>query len=165
MDTDLLPLDVAPQLADDIYHYANDKFVQRAVQLKHEIATSITALGKEDRYIAKEIAKGTAVREISENINRTQSFVTKHAQNLHVKDVIVLMQHYELLLDGPMEFQRKNMLWRIAVDNEKKSPKSAIDALDKLNKMNKSYAMEGNTSQPINIVINNANLPRGVLDQ
>jgi len=166
MTTELMiPDGPIPEVLSDPYHYANDEFVKNTIALKKEIARAMINLTPNQRYTVKETVKGVPQSDIAAELGVSASTISTSLKKTKVNAVLNMLMHYELMLDAPLEFQRKNMMWRIAVDNEKSKPKVAISAIDTLNKMTKTYATEQNGVGTVNIVINNANLPRGVLDQ
>jgi hypothetical protein len=61
--------------------------------------------------------------------------------------------------------QRKALLWRIAVDNEKDKPDSAIRAVGEINRMN-GVGLKGSDSlRSLTVVVNNQVLAVGPLDK
>lgn len=163
---ELLPADdQVPDALQNVYHYAQDEFVQAAIALKKEISNKLRGIPPEHRIIAKRYSQGVSGAQIARDLGKDERNTWRIIKSKKVAAVIDMLHHYELVLDGPMEMQRKNMLWRIAVRSEMKSPKVAVEALDKLNRMNHTYTPEGGGGVgTINIIINNANLPKGALD-
>ena len=152
--------------ASNVYHYADDEFVRFAIQIKSEIGKRLVALNESQRRVTRLRSKGMSIVKIAAEVGRTTNSVSATIKRQDVLAILELMQHYDLVIEGPQEFQRKNMLWRIASKNEDKSPKVAVDAVDKLNKMDNSYGgSETHSMAPIQIVINNSHLPKGALDQ
>lgn len=168
-NTQLIPADINPDfmpeaLRNSSYYVGNDESVQLEMAVKAEILDLQKDMEPWEAAIAKRYAMGTSIRALAKDMNRAQREISAVLDKLSVMKLVHHWQHLEVLRDGPNEIQRKQMLWRIAVDNERKDPKEATKALAELNKMAapKGGHASGNT---VNIVITHATLQKGALDE
>lgn len=167
-NTKLIPAEIDPNLMPEAlrnsaYYSGNDESVQLEMAVKHEILELQKDLAPWQAEIAKRYAKGASIRALAREMNRTQREISQLLDRISVQKLVHHWQHLEVLRDGPNEIQRRHMLWRIAVDNERKDPKEATKALAELNRM--AAPKQGGTGNTINIVITHANLQRGALDE
>jgi hypothetical protein len=78
-----------------------------------------------------------------------------------LEQLIHYFVHLAIVQDGPNRLLRRNMLWRIAVDNEKTDPKESIKALAEMNRMEQGLRQTGGFT----VVINGVDLSkRGAID-
>lgn len=161
MPTEVIPDYIPEALQNDGYYFINDECMQRAMEVKQEIIDLKSQL---DPWIAKAAelrAKGQSFKTIGTALKRREQSVSKALATVLCQKLIHFYQHLDVLFDGPNEFQRKQMLWRVAVDNERMAPKEAIKAIAELNKMT---APSKGGAPNINIVISNNVLQKGPLD-
>lgn len=165
----LVPAEIDPNyvpeaLRNSVYYVGNDESVQLEMAVKAEILDLQKDLDPWEAKAAKMFAAGQSIRAIARDLNKRQGIVSEALDKVSVMKLVHHWQHLEVLRDGPNEILRKQMLWRIAVDNERKDPKEATKALAELNKMAapKHGAVGGNT---VNIVISHATLQKGALDE
>lgn len=149
-------------LRNNDYYVGNDVFVQLAAQTNDEIIALTTGWEPWIKTAAQMASQRKSVREIARTLHKSQSKVSTTLKTAAVQQVVFFYQHLEVLKDGPNENLRKQMLWRIAVDNEKTDPKEATKALAELNRMTQAKGPGG--GQTFNIVISNQVLQRGPLD-
>jgi len=105
--------------------------------------------------------------QIAEDLNITPQTVSNIVNGDKGKRLRALLAHYEYAIEGPNEAQRRNALWRIALDNEEDEPKTAISAIAELNRMTLADYTQKQTNAPqtTTIIINQNILPKGPLDQ
>ena len=148
-------------LSNDKYYVANDAFVKKGLEVMEEIKALEASTETHLAQLAKGLAHGRALRAVSKEIGRRLEHCKRDRDLPIVVQLISYWRHYFNLMDGPNELMRKQMLWRIAVDNERVDPKEATKALAELNRMS---VQKKTGTGVINIVINNEKLPRGSLD-
>lgn len=167
-NTQLVPADIDPNfvpevLRKSVYYSGNDESIQLEMAVKSEIMDLQKDLEPWEARAAKMFAYGSSVRTIAKEMGKRQANIAEALDKLSVMRLVHHWQHLEVLRDGPNEALRKQMLWRIAVDNERSDPKEATKALAELNKMAApKHKGAGNT---VNIVITHANLQKGPLDE
>lgn len=149
-------------VVEDQYYPPNEFSRQK----EHELKGQIVELSKEllpwEIKACKRYANGDSINAIAKDLKKSFG-ATKSALSAHVaQQVVELWRAVHIYQEGPNEAQRKNMLWRIAVDNEKEAPKEARGAIEAINRMIDSK--NGRTGNRIEIVINNELLPRTKLD-
>lgn len=150
-------------LANSVYYPGNDPFSQVQNAVEHEIIDLSATMDRLDIEVAKCAIKGESQREIAKKFKRSQKTISC----IRKKPAVIQLENYlnelRCLRDGPSAEIRKNMLWRIAVDNEKKDPKEATKAIAEFNKMAAPKGGHQNVTA-IQIVVQNAALNRSVLD-
>lgn len=162
--TDEIKRDLMPDtLQNDVYYVANDKFVQRQLTVTDEIAELARQMVPWKAQLSRLMAEGDNQAQCAKKLKKSQKLVGKAQDEAPVVRLISYWQHLSWLQDGPNELQRKNMLWRIAVDNEIEDPDVARKSISELNNM-ANPKNGSNGGQVIQIVINNEVLERGVLD-
>ena len=152
-------------LQNDVYYIANDNFVKKQAAVEEEIVELSKSLEPREAKAAQWIGHGDSDREIIKKMGSTGRTLAKFKKNPKIMQLAQHFRHYYMLLQGNEEIHRREMLWRMAVDNEQLAPKTALGAIAELNKM--SGTGQNNSTpngQPINIVINNASMPKGALD-
>jgi hypothetical protein len=152
-------------LRNSVYYVANDESVQLEMAVKEEIANMNKDVYVWEAKMAKLYAEGKSVQTIAKMTRRSQRSIKESLNSLRVQQIIHAWQHLDLLQDGPNELLRRQMLWRIAVDNEKMNPKESTKALAELNKMAGVNQGHGNGGPTINLVISSDVLKRGALDE
>lgn len=162
--TELLP----PELLLDETHPANDRYLQSIEIIKRHIVSHCAAMRYTHVQICKSRHVGQSTEQIAEQTELTPFTVRRALKSGQGQKLLALLQHLSLLMEGPRLAHRNQMLWRIAISNEKKMPRVAIAALSEMNKSNHQQEalnaghLSGNVVQ---IVINNDMFPRGALDQ
>ena len=157
---------VPQHLLDDVG--VVDDYLQTLTQIQKAIVYASKQLKPTQVQMAKLHHKGSNFTEIAAAVGKAPTTVSKHLDKPEVQKLLSLLQYYEIALDGPSIAQRRNMLWRIAKNNEQVAPKTSISAIAEINKVDPVLAAQnsGNTgNSTINIQINEQILPRGVLDQ
>lgn len=117
--------------------------------------------------IVKRTHAGDSKKAIAEALGTTTATIAKTLRSEEGQKLTVLLMQLTLLMEGPLELQRRHMLWRIACDNEIENPKVAIAAIAEMNKVDyqKACLEKGVTGAgTVEIVINANQLPRGALD-
>lgn len=147
---------------DDKYLPQNASLNKRVSRVQQDIL--YIAEGMEDWQIefARRYANGESRSKLTKELKKADKTLKKFLETTKGQ---LLVQYYKLLLDvesGPSEAVRKNMLYEIAVDNQKLDPKEATKAIAELNKMdaNKNQGT-GMGNITINIV---DTLGKGALD-
>ena len=115
--------------------------------------------------IIKLVLKGETNIAIAKATGLSPPSISKVKNSPKGKRLLALLTHYAQATDGANEAQRRNMLWRVAVDNEQTKPSVAISAITELNRMTGVGQPESAaTGQAPVVVINQQLLPKGALD-
>lgn len=154
--------DLPDPLATDDYYVLNDHFLIKEMEVRNLIADAVLELDPWESEFARRYANGETINALYKAFNKTQKTLKQVTEKPHFLQVVHLWQHLKILQDGPNELLRKQMLWRIAKDNEKTDPKEATKALVAINAMENEK--RGIGSNKIEIIINNEMMPRGALD-
>jgi hypothetical protein len=149
------------------YYAGNDLSVQEEYRAKQEIAEYCKTLSPMQVQAGRLIAKGYSLVVVTKELRLKYpndklefSFIKTVADSPEVLRLVHYLIHLQIMQDGPNKEMRKQMLWRIAVDNEKCDPKESVKALAELNRMEAGNQLPNGFS----IVINNVSLERGPLD-
>lgn len=149
-------------VVEDRYYPENELSARK----EHELKKQIVELSKDfEPWQAKacqRYAYGEGITSVASNVKRANGVVKKWLDSYAAQQVLALWHAVQVYQQGPNEAQRRNMLWRIALDNEKEDPKEARGAIAELNRMDD--AKRGIGGNKIEIVINNELLPRTKLD-
>ncbi len=155
--------DLPEPLANDDYYVLNDHFLQKEIEVRNLIAEKAKELVPWEAEFARRYANGETINALYKAFNKTQKTLKKVTERMDFMELVHSWQHLKILQDGPNENVRKQMLWRIAVDNQKCDPKEAIKAIAEMNRM--ADSKRGIGGNKIEIVINNELMPRGALDE
>ena len=148
---------------------ANDKYIQDTNFLQQQIMHVQRSMRPRHVQICKQLHIGANNVEVSEKLNVSTNTVSKVKKSPLGKRLISLLAFYQVHKDGASQAQRRNMLWRIAVDNKETRPATAISAITELNKMEATAAAldlqsQGLGTNKIEIHINQDQFPKGQLD-
>ena len=160
-DSELLPA----EYAIDPYSPIGDKYFQRLDLIQKQLLVATHDLdktwyvgavklhmgGKPTKEIAKTVGKGVERIRLVLNSEEAQRFMA-------------LTRLLSMVRDGPLEMQRKDMLWRISVDNELLQPRISIQAITEINRMEGTYESEIGKGS-LTVVVNNNVLVAGPLDK
>lgn len=149
-------------VVDDEYYPENEYARQKEIELKGQIVELAQDLKAWEVNACKLYADGESINAIAKKINRSHKVTRELLETFKCQQIVQLWRAVLIYQSGPNEMQRRNMLWRIAIDNEKGDPKEARGAIAELNRMDD--ARNGRTGNKIEIVINNELLPRTKLD-
>lgn len=163
----------SPEEFLDAVHPENDAYMQAIEHIQRKIMHASTRLRTKQVNIIKSVFSGMTFTQAAEHNKCHPATVSKLVRTSDGQRLLSLLQYHLKLLEGPNEALRRNMLWRIAVASEQQDPKTAIKALEALNKMHfqtqqlkQPQLTHGQSAtQVVNININQAVLPRGVLDR
>jgi len=161
-DRDMLP----PEDLLDTDHPANDNYIRKLKSTQQAIVSHSRTMRPRHVNIIKRIHTGEPHKDIAAAFNLTTVTISTIKRSPKGAKLLALLAHYGHAVEGPNEAQRRNMLWRIAHTNEEDAPKTSLTAIAELNRMTiADYdRTQKNPSQAPLIVINQAVLPKGVLD-
>lgn len=169
--TDLIPYD--PELLDpdmllDEHHPANDVYMQGMELTQKRIVEQSKRMKPKHVEVVKLRHTGMTNVEIAEKLDYTPQTVGTINHRDDAKRLHALLCYYQQAIDGPNQAQRRNMLWRMAIDCEEERPTVAKECIAELNRMddsdNKLDMLKQGNDNTVNIIINNETLPRGALD-
>jgi hypothetical protein len=149
-------------LADDPYHPLNDDFAKKIASVEREMMEVMSKMEPWEIKAVKDFENGVPIRDIAKSAKKRKDIVTTFVNSVSARTLLSYHHHYSILLDGANESQRKNVLWEIVQKNKDSDPKEARGAIVELNRMNAPKVSGSN--QPLQIVINNAIMPKGALD-
>ena len=157
---DLLP----DELRLDPYSPLNDPYFQHTKGIRQAMIAHKAKMRPTHVSVAHLHRNGHPHRHIAETVKYSVGTIAQILAREDVKKYISLLNYLASYTQGPTEKMRKNMLWRISVDNEHEQPKTAISAIDLLNKMDGVYKDDDDKSH-IQITFNGDVFMKGALDQ
>ena len=164
-DFELMTEDELPiEQHKDPNHPENADFYTSLTVIKRAIEAHMVGMRSIEVAAVKMEIRGKSHTKIAEALDVGGASVGRYVSSDSARRLKQLIRHLQQMLDGPQDEHRKNILYRIAIDNEKKRPTVTIQALDLINKMAGSYEPK-ESQRDINITINNELLPRGKLDE
>ena len=147
---------------DDKYLPQNSSLEKRVGRIQNDILYIAEGMDPWQIEFCRRYANGEAKTKLAKELKKADKTINKFLETTKAQ---LLVQYYKLLTDvesGPSEAVRKNMLYEIAVDNQKLDPKESIKAIGELNKMDSNKNQGGGMG---NITINIADtLSKGALD-
>ena len=152
---------IDPSFQLDPYHPANESYFRTEQALKRAIVDQSLKCRQRHVEIAKLRVRGLNIADIAEQASCHPQTVGHILKRPEVKELIELLHHLSLHLEGPSIELRKRKLWEMAIDNQQDEPKTAISAIQEMNRMD-GVGKDVKDSK-IEITINNQ-LGRGPLD-
>jgi hypothetical protein len=157
----------------DRNHPENDQYMQAVEHVQRQIMHQTTLLRSKQVNILKSVFAGNNFTQAARENHCVPQTVSKLVKSTNGLRLLNLLQYHLKLLEGPNEAQRRSMLWRIAVAEEKLAPKTSIQAIEALNKMHFQQhtidnPLPNGTAPPaaqVTIHINQDILPKGALDR
>lgn len=164
INTDFLP----PECLLDSDNPANDQYLRQIEALKRLIVAQSALLRPTQIEIVKRRHLGKRTKDIADEVEMSPVSVSRNLKDPKAQRLLALLSHLSLMMDGPREAQRINLLSRIANRNELIDPRVSIAAISEINKMNHQGKVlangGGGASNVVQIIINNETFPRGALD-
>ena len=148
-------------------HPSNEQFYQDLAHIKRAVIAAQNRLRPMQRHAVLLHRQGLNYTEVAKKIDTTAITVSKWIKSKEAVRYQATMDHHQQMLDGPQFDHRKNILYRIAMEQMKSQPKTSISAIQEINKMSGVYQSDGqfaNNSGTINIQINGELMPKGALD-
>jgi hypothetical protein len=150
----------------------NDGYMKAIEHVQRKIMHASSMLRPKQVNTIKSVFSGQSYTEAGANNQCHPQTVSKLVHSTLGQRLLTLLQYHLKLLEGPNEALRRNLLWRIAADNEEKAPKTSIQAISELNKMHYQNQQLQNPdaggaqiAPQITINIDQRILPKGVLDR
>jgi hypothetical protein len=137
-------------------HPSSDKYVEGLRDIQRAIVAQSQKMRRPSVLAIKQHHKGVKTSDISAELGMSAALVNKTINSDDGQRLIALLAYYQEAIDGPNEAQRRNMLWRVAGNNEETAPKVTISAVAELNKMDNigKEALANTFKGDINITIN-----------
>jgi len=165
-DEDVLPL----QEFLDKNHPSNDIYMRSVDHVQRQIMSQTALLRPKQVQMVKCVFNGLNYTETALKVGCSPSTVSKVVQSQNGARLLKLLQYHLNLLQGANTAQRRNMAWRIAVDNEQTDPKVSLQAIKTLEDIDNREFKEKNPQGAAvitmpTVVYANENLTPTVLDQ
>jgi len=154
-------------LLDD-YHPANDEYMRSIDMVQKRIMQHCANMKPKQVEVIKLHHTGKTNQDIAEITGYSEGNVSVIINSDNGKRLKALLCYYQQGVEGPNKAQRMNMLWRMAIDNERERPTVAKECIAELNRMDNAaqqleLTKQGNDNR-VQIIINNEILPKGALD-
>jgi hypothetical protein len=135
-----------------------------------QIHTKMSALSARLPYkrlaIIKALMLGAARTDIIRDLRTSYATINAALNDPECRTYAALMMRSTRLRKGPSLEARAALLWRIAIREEHEHPRTSIAAIDTLNKQEGIYTPDKTDGDgPLNVTINNFNLPPPTLRQ
>ena len=154
-----------PELLVDKNNPANDTYYQSLRGLRSLAVAQATRMRPMHVQVVRLHQQGVRSVEISKKLQVTQATVSRTLKRFDSRELLQILQHLAHLTEGPNLEVRRNMLWRIAHQNESMEPNTAISALKELNKLDGAYPEQTQQlNQNLTITINQNLFPKTDLD-
>lgn len=153
-----------PELLLDKYHPSNDEYFKELNMTRRRIASQIALMKPKAGHAVALFRSGKNYTEIGEALHIGPATISKYVKSEEGLRLRALLNHQQQQIDGPDADQRKGILYRIVVDNEKPDPPVAIQAIKEINKMSGVYEQGQHQGNVVNIQINADLMPKGALD-
>lgn len=159
------------ELRLDETHPANASYMQGIDDVRRRIMRLVEGMPPIRVRICRAHQQGTKKAEIAEAFGVSGNVVARHLKSPDALQLLALLQHLTISMDGVSTAHRRQFIWELAVKNKDKDPRVALAAVAELNKMEHNTRQldlvedgKGGPSGPVEIVINTNTLPRTELD-
>jgi hypothetical protein len=156
----------------DRHHPENDQYMRAIEHVQGKIMYLTTHLRTKQVNILKSVFAGENYTQVGQRHGCVAQTVARLVKSKYGQQLLNMLQYHKMLIDGPNEAQRRNMLWRIAQTEEELDSKTSIKAIAELNKMHFQQEQMQNPmaggqqpQQQVVININQELLPKGNLDR
>jgi hypothetical protein len=155
-----------PQDFLDRAHPENDQYMKGVEHIQRQMMATSNLLRPKQVNILKTLFTGENYTETAKRHHTTGQTVSRLAKSPNGSRLLSLLSYHLKMIEGPNEAQRRGLLWRIAIDNEKQRPNTSIAAVESINKMQfqEKQIESGTTGNVVQIIINPEHFPRGALD-
>ncbi|GAF76362.1 unnamed protein product [marine sediment metagenome] len=155
---------VPPEELLDREDPANDRFFRSLYNQRAHINTLSRKLPPRNVQVARLHVQGMRGKEIATKLNYAQTTISAILQKPRVQNLVDLLRRANALIEGPNLAVRKNLLWRIAANNEHNEPAVTLAAIRELNKIDGAYQEKINAPTQVTVIINQDLLPKTQLD-
>lgn len=157
----------------DRHHPENDSYMRAIEHVQGKIMYLTTVLRSKQVNLLKSVFAGDNYTQASKIHGTTPSTVSKLVKSKYGQQLLNMLQYHRQLVEGPNDAMRRNMLWRIAQNEEKLDSKTSIKAISELNKMhfqqiqvdNPNAGGQTQVNQTTIINIDQTLMPKGALDR
>jgi hypothetical protein len=156
------------QLPADMYldphHPLNSEFMQGLRVIQQRMVAQARLLGPRRARAIKLAFIGTSNIDIAAIIGVSPQTISKYINSVDGKRMLSLLAYFDAAQNGPDQAARRNMLWRIAMNNEDRKPTVSIAAISNLNDMDADLKNPEPVNTAVQVTINAEMMPRGALD-
>ena len=155
----------------DRHHPENDQYMRAIEHVQGKIMFLTTMLRPKQVNMLKSVFAGESYTQTGQRHGAVPTTVSRLVHSKYGQQLLNMLQYHRQLVEGPNEAQRRNMLWRIAQNEEELAPKTSITAVAELNKMHNQAILVANPNAggqqaptQVTININQELMPKGKLD-
>tara|TARA_R110000803_G_scaffold141021_2_gene207541 strand:+ start:76 stop:582 length:507 start_codon:yes stop_codon:yes gene_type:complete len=159
-ETEYLP----PELLLDRSHPSNDKYLKNLEGVQRRLVAISATMPRKHLDIVKLRHNGKPIKDIAAQLKINVQTVYNALNSEKGQQMTNLLRYHQQGMEGPSSAHRVNVLWRIAIENEHREPKTAISAISEMNKMTGEYLPADTKNGGITVVITNNVLQPGPLD-
>lgn len=152
---------VPTELLADPSNPANHEFYRNTAMIQRHVRAAKAKLTAKQRDAAIMIDSRKSVSETAKTINVSPNTIYRWVKTAPFKEFLAARAYLRALQEAPRAALRMNMLYRIAINNTDKAPKTAIAAIKEINLMTGAYPdTSANPNNPfakggtVNIIIN-----------
>lgn len=156
---------VSSMVDADKYAVHNDPYVVKEGILKQEIVAQAADMEIWKVNFCKFIFAGKNYKEAAKIVKKRHMETLELMGTGEYKALMHRMNTLKVHQGGPTKDMRRNMLWRIAVDNQEDDPKESTKALSEIGKLDDpKEGGSGGGFGTINVIISSDVLKKGPLD-
>ena len=108
---------IDPEAFLDRNHPQNDEYMQAIEHVQRKIMHASQMLRTKQVNIIKSVFAGKTFTDAAKENSCHPTTVSKLVSTKNGQRLLSLLQYHLKLLDGPNEALRRNLLWRVAVEN------------------------------------------------
>jgi hypothetical protein len=156
----------------DRHHPENDQYMRAIEHVQGKIMYLTTMLRSKQVNMLKSVFSGENYTQVGQRHGCVPTTVSRLVKSNYGQQLLNMLQYHRQLVEGPNEAMRRNMLWRIAQNEEELDSKTSIKAISELNKMHFQQQQMDNPNvggqqpqQQVVININQELMPKGNLDR
>jgi hypothetical protein len=124
-----------PELEESTYNPANDEFKRVLQSIKLQIRHLSLKMRPRHAMMVKLYVDERSYTNVAARLatsTQTVATVCKSPDGVRLRQ---LLAHHNQLVTGVSAIEREQLLWRIALNNELKNPRTSISAVAEINKM------------------------------
>lgn len=125
----------APELEDSVYNPANDEFRRTLESIKLQIRDLTLKMRPRQAMMVKVNMAESSYAQTARRLRTSAQTVSKVCRSPDGIRLRQLLAHHNQLVSGVSAIEREQLLWRIALNNEARNPRTSVSAIAEINKM------------------------------
>ena len=123
------------ELEESTYNPANDEFKRVLQSIKLQIRHLSLKMRPRHAMMVKLFMDEKNYANVAERLASTPQTISKVCNSSDGIRLRQLLTHHQQLISGVSAIEREQLLWRIALNNELRNPRTSIAAISEINKM------------------------------